>query len=90
MITKLTPGKAALYILDIFIHEFEGRPDRTISFTAFLAVWNIRELPVKAFNHGMEFAARAGWVDILDVRASYRLTRAGYDKVSPPSAAKKL
>lgn len=88
MSARVRPEKAALDILDIFIREFESNPDRIISFMAFMAVWNKRELPVNAFTRGMEFAARAGWVEIIAARASYRLTQAGYERVSVPAAVK--
>jgi len=89
MPAKLTPEQAALLILDIFIHEFEGSPDKVIGFTAFTGMWSKRGLPDTAFRRGTEFAARAGWVEHLDSRASYRLTRDGYNKAFPSAVLKK-
>ena len=89
MPAQITPEKAALHILDIFVHEFEGSPGKIVSFAAFTGMRSKRGLPGNVFRRGMELAAREGWVEHLDARASYRLTPAGYEKSLPAVVKKK-
>jgi hypothetical protein len=80
---KLGPQKAAHTILDVFLHEFEGRPGRTVKTKAFYAIWVKRGLALAEFNGGMAYANRLKWVEILELEDSYRITDKGYEKTIP-------
>lgn len=72
---------AALKILSILLGEFRCLSGDVLSLATFLKAWKKDEDAGNLdIRRGLAFAAKQGWIDVVEVDRTYRLTEAGFDK----------
>jgi hypothetical protein len=72
---------AALKILSLLIGEFKCLSGDVLRLATFLKAWKKDADAVNLdIRRGLAFAAKQGWIDIVEEDVSYRLTEAGFDK----------
>ncbi|MEZ0224331.1 MAG: hypothetical protein ACAH83_07260 [Alphaproteobacteria bacterium] len=72
---------AALKILSLLLGEFKCLSGDVLRLATFLKAWKKdNEASHLDIRRGLAFAAKQGWIDVVEEDVSYRLTEAGFDK----------
>ena len=94
MATIPTSEEVAKQIISIFVHEFNQRPGEVLTYNNFFKKIDERTWTHSDFKKGLDYAAKQGWIEILESGDSFRLTELGFEIVgtvpNPEYSGKKV